>query len=247
LAEHHSLSIKTNTQIVKLEQSPNGWTLVTANNDSWVFDQVIVASAFDAKQISQTEHLPLNPIAGQITQLTAQERHQQLKAVICTDRYVMPTQNDSLTIGSTFRVKSTNTDVTQPDHEENIKNLNLRVPGLLNETETVKAGRSAVRCTSPDYLPLIGPICEPEQLKEQFRIPLQRNRAHKEPAAKILPGLWTNVAHGSKGLCSSHISARLLASMIAAEPLPLQTSIVSALNPNRFVIRGLLREKRQKL
>lgn len=236
-----------NTKIDDVELKNSGWLLHSAAQRYGPFDHVIFATAFDTQAFEKTAHLPLNPLAGQITQLESQPHHKALKAVICTDRYVMPLMKGQLTVGSTFRVKSTDTTLRDEEHRENIENLSQRLPGFLSRSEKIVGGRAATRCNAPDYLPMVGPVSEPESLKEQFRIPLQRNRAQKEPAASHWPGLWVNVAHGSKGLCSSHLSAKYLAAMINAEPHPIQATLAKALNPNRFVIRALLREKRKKL
>ncbi|WP_320826230.1 bifunctional tRNA (5-methylaminomethyl-2-thiouridine)(34)-methyltransferase MnmD/FAD-dependent 5-carboxymethylaminomethyl-2-thiouridine(34) oxidoreductase MnmC [Reinekea sp.] len=240
--------VHLNCRIVELapQSDGHGWRLTDARGQTYTADQVVIASAFEANQLAQTEHLRLNTIAGQVTRLAVAETGPTLKAVICTDRYVMPALNGQLTIGSTFRLKSTQTDVRPAEHSENIASLRLRVPSLLTDDVKVIGGRAGVRCTSPDYLPLVGPISNPEALWHQFRIALQRNRTEHETPAEHLPGLWLNVAHGSKGLCSSPLSARLLAAMIAGEPYPVQQSVADQLNPNRFVVRDIVRGKREK-
>jgi tRNA 5-methylaminomethyl-2-thiouridine biosynthesis bifunctional protein len=224
----------------------HGWCLTDAQGQTYEADQVVIASAFEANQFVQTAHLRLNTIAGQVTRLAVPETGPTLKAVICTDRYVMPALNGQLTIGSTFRLKSTQTDVRETEHSENIASLRLRVPSLLPDDVTIVGGRAGVRCTSPDYLPLVGPLSNPDALWHQFRVSLQRKRTEHEAPAEHLPGLWLNVAHGSKGLCSSPLSARLLAAMIAGEPYPVQQSVADQLNPNRFVVREIVRGKREK-
>jgi tRNA 5-methylaminomethyl-2-thiouridine biosynthesis bifunctional protein len=108
------------------------------------------------------------------------------------------------------------------------------------------SARAGVRCTTPDYLPLVGALSNKEEFTNQFTEPLQRNKANKEKSATHLNGLWVNVGHGSKGLCSSHLSAKLLAAMIADEPYPISQSIVDHLNPNRFMVRDIMRAKRKK-
>lgn len=248
----HLLNELTQTESVKchfdfnvesVELNCDGWSLRNAKGDAFSFDQVVIASAFHTRKFKPTQHLPLNPIAGQITQLTATPKHLKLKAVICTDRYVMPVHNEKLTVGSTFRVKSDETDVREAEHLENLKNLHERVPELVSESDQIAGGRAALRCNSPDYLPLIGAISQQEDL-QRYKIPIQKNLSHRQPPAPHLPGLWVNVAHGSKGLCSSHLGAKLLAAMISGEPYPLQADIVKALNPNRFTVRQLKREAR---
>ncbi|MDN3650430.1 bifunctional tRNA (5-methylaminomethyl-2-thiouridine)(34)-methyltransferase MnmD/FAD-dependent 5-carboxymethylaminomethyl-2-thiouridine(34) oxidoreductase MnmC [Reinekea marina] len=237
---------KLNQRIVSIKQTSTGWTLFNANDEQFEFDQVVLCSAYNTINFTQTEHLPLNAIAGQVTQIAATPTSQALKAVICTDRYVMPTFDNRLTIGSTFRLKSTETQTFESENDDNIEGLRLRVPSLLTGQPKVLRARAGVRCTTPDYLPLVGAMSPAAQLADQFTLPLQRNRAHKERPAAHIKGLWVNVGHGSKGLCSSHLSAKLLAAMINGEPFPVSQTIADHLNPNRFVVRNAMRAKRKK-
>ena len=41
-----------------------------------------------------------------------------------------------------------NTDVTDADHSENLKNLNRHVPTFIRSDETTVNGRAAVRCST---------------------------------------------------------------------------------------------------
>lgn len=235
-----------NTRITSLSTVNKTWRLVSHTGEQFHADHVVLTTAHDTTNFEQTAHLPLKPIAGQITKLT-NATAQKLKAVICTDRYIMPAVNGVSTIGSTFRLKSVDTKVTDEDHNENITSLTERIPALTEHETKIISGRSGVRCTTPDYLPMVGGISDAHLLSEQFRIPLQRNVAHKEKPAQITPGLWVNIGHGSKGLCSSHLCAKLIATLISDEPQPVQASVQKSVNPNRFVVRSLLREKRKKL
>lgn len=242
----HQIPCQFDTHITALDTDENGWRLTGADGARYQADQVVLTSAFETTLFEQTQHLPLNPIAGQITRLQATNRHRTLQAVICTDRYVMPVHNDCLTIGSTFRVKSTDDQLVPEEHEENLRNLSTRVPGLVEQRDTIVGGRAAVRCNSPDYLPLVGAISNATELRDIYQIPLQKNRTRHLPPVSHHDGLWVNVAHGSKGLCSSHLCAQLLGSMIAGEPYPVPADLVEALNPNRFLVRQLIREQRKK-
>ncbi|WP_040556427.1 bifunctional tRNA (5-methylaminomethyl-2-thiouridine)(34)-methyltransferase MnmD/FAD-dependent 5-carboxymethylaminomethyl-2-thiouridine(34) oxidoreductase MnmC [Reinekea blandensis] len=246
LIDTHQIRCQFNTTVTRLQYDQSGWTLTSAEGDAFQADQVVLSSAFETTAFEQTGHLPLNPIAGQITRLTATEQHRALKAVICTDRYVMPVRDDVLTIGSTFRVKSTDDQLYAQDHEENLTNLSIRVPNLVGRDDTIIGGRAAVRCNSPDYLPLVGAISDETELRDTYQVPLQKNRTRHLPPIGHLPGLWVNVAHGSKGLCTAPLCAQLLASMISGEPYPMPADLVDALNPNRFLVRQLIREQRKK-
>jgi tRNA 5-methylaminomethyl-2-thiouridine biosynthesis bifunctional protein len=66
-------------------------------------------------------------------------------------------------------------------------------------------------------------------------------RPDKYQPAPLLPGLFTSSGHGARALVSAWPAAELLAAMIDAEPLPLGSDLVDALNPARFLVRELKR------
>ena len=52
-----------------------------------------------------------------------------------------------------------------------------------------------------------------------------------------LPGLYSAIAYGSRGLVWSALAAELLASMIEGDTLPLEADLVDAVDPARFVLK----------
>ena len=67
--------------------------------------------------------------------------------------------------------------------------------------------RAALRCGSPDYLPLIGPLGD---------------------------GLYVSTAHGSRGLITAPLAGEVLAAHLEAEPAPLPRDLMQAMHPARF-------------
>jgi tRNA 5-methylaminomethyl-2-thiouridine biosynthesis bifunctional protein len=57
-------------------------------------------------------------------------------------------------------------------------------------------------------------------------------------------GLYINAGHGSKGLISAPLSAEMLACQMANQSLPVAQCVAWSLDPNRFIIRDLIRRKR---
>jgi tRNA 5-methylaminomethyl-2-thiouridine biosynthesis bifunctional protein len=51
------------------------------------------------------------------------------------------------------------------------------------------------------------------------------------------PGLFVYTALGSRGITWSALGARLLAATMTGSPLPLESSLVDAVDPARFVSR----------
>ncbi|RCI71234.1 FAD-dependent oxidoreductase, partial [Pseudomonas aeruginosa] len=105
-------------------------------------------------------------------------------------------------------------------------------------------GRAAFRGTSPDYLPLVGPLAERAAFDEAYAVLARDARQVPERACPWLPGLYLNSGHGSRGLISAPLSGELLAAWICGEPLPLPRAVAEACHPNRFLLRDLVRGQR---
>ncbi|MGX8849845.1 bifunctional tRNA (5-methylaminomethyl-2-thiouridine)(34)-methyltransferase MnmD/FAD-dependent 5-carboxymethylaminomethyl-2-thiouridine(34) oxidoreductase MnmC, partial [Pseudomonas aeruginosa] len=99
-------------------------------------------------------------------------------------------------------------------------------------------------CTSPDYLPLVGPLAERAAFDEVYAVLARDARQVPERACPWLPGLYLNSGHGSRGLISAPLSGELLAAWICGEPLPLPRAVAEACHPNRFLLRDLVRGQR---
>ena len=83
-------------------------------------------------------------------------------------------------------------------------------------------------------LPLLGSIAD-----EDAEAP-----ANPQPAT--LPrraGLYGAFAYGSRGLLWAGLGAESVASMIEGEPLPLEGRLADALDPGRFLLRSLRRNR----
>lgn len=98
-----------------------------------------------------------------------------------------------------------------------------------------------MRCTSPDYLPLIGPLADAEAFAEAFAALSKNARQTPDAPCPWLDGLYVNTAHGSRGMITTLLSGELLAAWIEGEPLPLPREVAEACHPNRFLLRKLIR------
>ena len=102
-------------------------------------------------------------------------------------------------------------------------------------------GRAAFRCTTPDYLPLIGPLADHQAFLQRYAALGKNARKELDADCPWLDGLYLNCAHGSRGLVTAPLAAELLAAWLDDEPLPLPRSVAEACHPGRFSLRTLTR------
>lgn len=246
LATHELIDVRLNCTVRSLELHGDSWQLSTSQGELEA-GIVIVAAANDSLNLQPTATLPLRPIRGQITELPATFLHSQPRTVICHDGYLAPSASNSNTIciGATFDQNDSELNTRAADHQRNLQTLQAALPELLRaevfDAAEKLQGRVGQRCTTPDYLPLVGAIADTPQMRARFAVLARNARTQVDAAGAWLPGLYVNVGHGSRGLTSTPICAELLAALITGTPRPLPRALVHALSPARFVLRDLIR------
>ncbi|MGK0498801.1 MAG: tRNA 5-methylaminomethyl-2-thiouridine biosynthesis bifunctional protein [Oceanicoccus sp.] len=248
LASHAAIEKRFNYDVQSLEydDEKRQWQL-NGSKQSLRSDAVIIANSRDAQQFSQSAYLPTKTIRGQISLLPAGEYSSDLKTVICHEGYLTPAINGLHNIGATFDNGDTNTEIRNSDHQRNLDSLGRAMPTLLKNIDTIDAnhlqGRAGLRCSSPDYLPMVGPVANYQHFIDDYA-PLRKNaRAKITTAGSYYPRLYINIGHGSRGLTSTPICSELIAAALNQEIAPLPRALTTALNPARFIIRDLIRNK----
>ena len=244
---HPSIDLLTDHKVTHLAYHQGHWQIsyeTAGASGTLNTSQVILATAWQLPEITQAAHLPIRPIAGQISQIASEGLLAKLKTVICSDRYLVPSHEGKHCLGATFHLNKADAKCQAADDIENLQQLHARLPGIIKADAQAVGSRASTRAASPDYLPMVGPLIEPEAFTRLYGKALQKRLTQRLAPPPWLPSLWINTAHGSKGLCSVPLTAKLLACWINGEPLPLEQSLVNHLNPNRFLIRSLIRAKR---
>jgi tRNA 5-methylaminomethyl-2-thiouridine biosynthesis bifunctional protein len=136
-------------------------------------------------------------------------------------------------LGATFSPND-NSEIREADHQTNLNMLRSLAPEWGGYDPKTLQGRAAIRATTSDYLPLAGAILDTAQLKEN---PPRYNALPN--SLPWLGGLYINAGHGAKGLVNAPLCAEIIASLICNEPAPVDSSLLSALDPNRFALREL--------
>ncbi|MGM0614115.1 MAG: bifunctional tRNA (5-methylaminomethyl-2-thiouridine)(34)-methyltransferase MnmD/FAD-dependent 5-carboxymethylaminomethyl-2-thiouridine(34) oxidoreductase MnmC [Pseudomonadota bacterium] len=236
-------------EVIRLEESSQGWLIHLTNGETVEAEQVVVANAQLANHFEQTRELPLQAVRGQVSSLNLPENVEGPRSVVCAGGYVPPAVDGVLTFGASFVPNNTTTEVLDQDHLGNIEELRRTLPALATALEKAGVdltpknldGRAAVRAASPDKSPYAGPVPKAEAWQQDYA--LLRKDATRIPAlaGQHYPGLWISAAHGSRGLASAPLCAEVIASRICDEPMPLEAPLVDHLHPGRRIISTLIR------
>ncbi|MBC2657406.1 bifunctional tRNA (5-methylaminomethyl-2-thiouridine)(34)-methyltransferase MnmD/FAD-dependent 5-carboxymethylaminomethyl-2-thiouridine(34) oxidoreductase MnmC [Pseudomonas sp. MSSRFD41] len=248
-AGHPGIQVLTHRQVLELRRVDQQW-------QAWDGEQllasaavVILAGAAEIKQFPASAELPLKRIRGQITRLPQTARSQALATVVCAEGYVAPPRLGEHTLGASFDFHSQDLAPTTAEHAGNLEMLREISSDLLHRLEVEQLpledlqGRAAFRCTSPDYLPIVGPLADPAAFVDTYAALGKDARQVPDLPCPWLEGLYINSGHGSRGLITAPLSGELLAAWLENEPLPLPRSVAEACHPNRFALRRLIRGK----
>ena len=219
LATHPRIAVRTGQDAVRIERAGEHWRVWQGSTLAGEAPVVVIAAAGASTRFEQTAHLPLRMNRGQLTLLPATAASAGLRAVLCGQGYVAPARLGIHTAGATFTRDRLDAGAGQPSAQDNAENLSMLAqlaPAFHAAVEAHRldavrlVGRAALRCGSPDYLPLVGPVHE------------------------ALPGLLASVAHGSRGLISAPLAGEVIAAAVEDEPAPLPAGLMQALLPSRF-------------
>lgn len=249
LSQHPGITLQTHQHVLQLRKAGEQWQAWDDQRLLAAAPVVVLACAAQVKAFEQTAELPLKRIRGQITRLAETADSAALTTVVCAEGYVAPARQGEHTLGASFDFH--NDDLT-PSAAENLSNLALleeistdlaqRLGGAALQAEHLQ-GRAGFRCTSPDYLPIIGPVADSARFTEHYAILAKDARQVPDAPCPWLEGLYVNSGHGSRGLITAPLSGELVAAWLDNEPLPLPRAVAEACHPNRFLVRRLVRGK----
>lgn len=258
----HPLISFAQTHVEKLTKTVSDWQLQCRANEKEAvvkevdykeFSHVVIACANKSQQLLTNSYLPTKSIRGQLTYLPsdANSPTSKLKTVLCGKGYIAPANNGSLCLGASYNIKDDEPNMRLSDHQKNFDYLDdfgEEFKSLHQELNQLDAqsypGRTGFRCTTPDYLPMAGPLLDEPKFDTEFTAIRKNLARYPRKSAHFLNNLYLNIGHGSRGLTSAPLCAELVASYICGENFPMAKDHAEALLPGRFYIREMVRNKR---
>lgn len=226
-----------NERVTRLNHSADGWSLET-NHNSHRYDAVIIANGLDALRFTQIRGLPLTGSAGQIDHFPSGPMPNHIHV---TGPYAAPSPSGGLVIGATYEPIALGAQPisTNDNTQANIESVAQTLPDLACDLGHAQS-RTSVRCTTPDQLPVAGPLPDWGFYAGAYD-GLRHGRREAFPAGKMLPNLFALTALGSRGLVTAPYVAAMMVAEMTNGPVPADHEIYEAIHPARFFIRDLKR------
>ncbi len=249
-AGEQGLHLRYRHEVTAIQPCDDGWMLRFADGRSAQHQALVLACGHRITHFTQSESLPVYPVAGQVSHIPTTPALSALRQVLCYDGYLTPRSPrfDQHCIGASYHRGETGTGYRPDDQQQNRQRLIDCFPGAPWAKEVnVSTGesRSGVRCATRDHMPMVGAVPHYDQTLTRYtQLAEQAAAPERVEKAPVYPNLFILGALGSRGLCSAPLAAEILAAQMNGEPLPLEAATLAALNPNRFWIRKLLKGKR---
>jgi tRNA 5-methylaminomethyl-2-thiouridine biosynthesis bifunctional protein len=246
LARKQGLNVFYNHDITDLKQTPSDWQLTFTRQPPREHQVVVLANGHKINHFSQTQHLPVYAVGGQVSHIPTNPVLGELRQVLCYDGYLTPVnpENQHHCIGASYHRGQGEMVFNEEDQQYNRQRLINCLPDA-DWPKTIDVSgnqaRCGVRCATRDHLPMVGNVPNYEAILRQYATLVEApDSAAPTP---VYPNLFMLAALGSRGLCSAPLSAEILAAQMSEEPIPMDTRTLAALNPNRLWIRKLLKGK----
>lgn len=197
-----------------LSKTDAGWRVLgkSGGGQTWTYEAqiVVVCTGYQLKSFAPWAQLPLTAVRGQITMVPATSGSKNVRTIVCASGYFTPASSGFHMLGATHDFDDEGTELRASDHVLNLSRLAEISPvlsGAINASSLDVAqltGRASVRASVPGAMPLAG---------------------------ELLPGLYTSLGHGTRGLLTAGLSAELIAAHAYGQLPPLPCTVVKQLAP----------------
>ncbi len=242
--QHENITVITSAEVCSLKHNEDRWQLITQDGRTFEAPVTVIANSKDALKLEPARHYPLTMNFGQADEYAFTGMEHSPACIICAKGYILPTDNGVLVGGITRQHTEKLVDTTELARQNLalINNIDKAMADCLNNAKLLKS-HYAYRSSTPDYLPLVGPVENHTESMAAFGFLKRNARKTIQQDAVYESGLFINVGHGSHGLTSTPLAASYLANLLNQSPLPISNAELTCLHPLRNLIRDLKKQR----
>ncbi|VDZ82301.1 tRNA 5-methylaminomethyl-2-thiouridine biosynthesis bifunctional protein MnmC [Kluyvera intermedia] len=162
-ARQQGLQVHWGKPLTALEQQETGWQLQFEDGQTALAPAVVLASGHNINQFTQTEHLPVYAVGGQVSHIPTTDNLAKLKQVLCYDGYLTPQnpRHQQHCIGASYHRGEREMTFNEEDQQANRQRLIDCFPDKEWTQEvdvSANEARCGVRCATRDHLPMVGNV-----------------------------------------------------------------------------------------
>jgi tRNA 5-methylaminomethyl-2-thiouridine biosynthesis bifunctional protein len=199
---------------------------------------LILATGNKVNSFVETEYLPIQSMRGQISRIKSTNLSSELKIPVCAEGHVLPQKNGTHLFGATYELESKPL-LNPEDDLANFAKLSRTVPENI-WSKPIISHWAGIRASTPDYLPLVGPVAKLEEFITQFKSLEEDSKRWIGNSGPYYPGLYTCAGFGSRGLTTIPLCSEWLASVINREVGCLPRHLIQAIAPARFLRKDII-------
>lgn len=213
------------------------------------FNTLVLANGHGLNQFEQSKQLPATGFRGQVSHIPARNELAKLNTVLCSHGYLTPSNNQLHCTGASYVKAPQHLDYCPNEQLDNLKKVQHSYEGKAWVDDVDITGHSArvgVRMVTRDHAPMIGCAPDIDAILENYQHHQHTKESikfWKNNPAPIHEGLYILGGLGSRGLTSGPLAAEVLAAQLCKETIPLDMASLALLNPNRMLMRKLIKGK----
>jgi len=245
LLDHPAITVLNHHPLQHASHDGQRWQLTTPQQRLSA-SHLVYCTGADSRHQALLSPLPLHSIRGQTSLAAANTYSEQLHTALSGASYLAPAWQGIHTYGATFIAHDADSDWRETDEQANrqeLAALHSELAESLSENPENLRGHAAIRCDSPDHLPLVGPLGDIAAMQAVYaKLALDRKYRLTAPCP-YQPNVYLNTAHGSRGLATAPLCAEAIAADLLGQPNPLSRALRAALHPNRYIVRAIGRQQ----
>lgn len=211
----------------RIERGETDWRVLDADGQLVAAAPfLILAGGADVRDL--VPELPITPVRGQVSHIP-QGRLPDFQLPVCCEGYLTPAVDGIHCLGASYAYDEDRA-ARAEEHTGNLARLERMLPNASATLDPADLnGRVGFRAATPDRLPLVGALAEPDAL-------LPRDIQLEDLPRRA--GLYALLGLGSRGLVWSALAAECLASQLHGDPAPVENDLRDAIDPGRFQLRA---------
>ena len=243
LLAHPHITLCEHTPLLSAQWSGGAWQLQTPAH-TLSAQHIVYCTGAQSPHLPALSPLPWQLIRGQTGLAAATPYSGRLKTALSAATYISPAWQGQHCYGASFIPHDAGSDWREADAEHNRRELERLHPQLAADLSAAPAaaGHAAVRCDSPDHLPVVGRLADYAAMKQVYAKLAHDKNYPLDAPCPWLPNARVNAAHGSRGLATAPWCAEQTAAEILGLPQPFSRRLREALHPNRHIVRALVRQ-----